>query len=123
MTRGSIREYTEVVQGQYLWTMKKEKSKTLDKFTKVIGSHHESAIRLLCRGNQPKANNRISRQILFLRSKLAQIIKRREKGCQPQPRSTDIPNGDFSLPAIPSRTVTDSFIPASLTFFPISIQF
>ena len=56
MTRGSIREYTEAVRGRYLRTSKKEKGKILDEFTKITGCHRKAAIRLLRRGNQPRAN-------------------------------------------------------------------
>ena len=35
MTRGSIREYTEAVQGRYLRATKKEKARMLDEFTQV----------------------------------------------------------------------------------------
>ena len=61
MTRGSIREYTEAVRGRYLWASKKEKGRILDEFTKVIGYHRKAAIRLLRRGNQPKANKKRGR--------------------------------------------------------------
>jgi len=61
MTRGSIREYTEAVRGRYLGTSKKEKGRILDEFTKVIGCHRKAAIRLLCRGNRPRANIRRGR--------------------------------------------------------------
>jgi len=56
MTRGSIREYTEAVRGRYLRPSKKEKGKSLDEFTKITGCHRKAAIRLLRRGNQPRAN-------------------------------------------------------------------
>lgn len=58
MTRGSIREYTEAVRGRYLRASRKEKSRILDEFTKVIGCHRKAAIRLLHRGNQPRGNKR-----------------------------------------------------------------
>ena len=61
MTRGSIREYTEAVRGRYLGAPKKEKSRILDEFTKVIGYHRKAAIRLLHRGNQPKISKRRGR--------------------------------------------------------------
>jgi hypothetical protein len=61
MTRGSIREYTEAVRGRYLGAMKNEKGRILDEFTKVIGCHRKAAIRLLRRGNQPRANKRRGR--------------------------------------------------------------
>jgi hypothetical protein len=58
MTRGSIREYTEAVRGRYLRVSKKDKSRILDEFVKVIGCHRKAAIRLLRRGNQPRVNER-----------------------------------------------------------------
>lgn len=61
MTRASIREYTEAVRGRYLWASKKEKGRILDEFTKVIGYHRKAAIRLLHRGNQPRANKKRGR--------------------------------------------------------------
>ncbi len=56
MTRGSIREYTEAERGRYLRASKKEKSRILDEFTKVISCHRKAAIRLLRRVNQPEGN-------------------------------------------------------------------
>lgn len=61
MTRSSIRKYTEAVRGRYLWASKKEKGRILGEFTKVIGYHRKTAIRLLRRGNQPKANKKRGR--------------------------------------------------------------
>ena len=61
MTRGSIREYTEAVRGRYLRASRKEKSRILDEFTKVIGCHRKAAIRLLRRGNQPTAGKKRGR--------------------------------------------------------------
>ncbi|MBA7669793.1 hypothetical protein ES703_77927 [subsurface metagenome] len=61
MTRGSIREYTEAVRGRYLRASKKEKGRILDEFSKVIGYHRKAAIRLFCRGNQPKGSRRRGR--------------------------------------------------------------
>ncbi len=61
MTRGSIREYVEAVRGRYFLAPKREKSKILDEFTKVIGCHRKAAIRLLHRGNRPKRNKRRGR--------------------------------------------------------------
>ena len=61
MTRGSIREYTEAVQGRYLWASKKEKGRILDEFTKVTTCHCKAAIRLLHRGNQARANKKRGR--------------------------------------------------------------
>ena len=48
MTRGSIREYTEAVQGRYLRAAKKEKGRILDEFTSVTGYHRKAAACLLC---------------------------------------------------------------------------
>jgi len=61
MTQGSIREYTEAVRERYLHGPKKEKGKILDEFTKITGRHRKAAIRLLRRGNQPRANRRRGR--------------------------------------------------------------
>ena len=43
MTRGSIREYTDAVRGRYLRASKKEKSRILDEFIKVIGCQSPGA--------------------------------------------------------------------------------
>jgi len=43
MTRGSIREYTEVVRGRYHRASKKEKGRILDEFINVIGCHRKTA--------------------------------------------------------------------------------
>ena len=61
VTRGSIREYTEAVRGRYLRASKKEKGTILDEFTKVVGYHRKAAIRLLRRGNNPRAKQRRGR--------------------------------------------------------------
>ena len=61
MTRGSIGEYTEAVRGRYLRASKKEKGTILDEFTKVVGCHRKAAIRLLRRGNHPRAKPRRGR--------------------------------------------------------------
>jgi len=53
MTRGSIREYTEPVQGRYFRASKKERGRILDDFTNVTGYHRKAAIRLLRHGNLP----------------------------------------------------------------------
>ncbi len=41
MTRASIVEYVEAVQGRYFQASKKEKGKILDEFTKVTGCQSE----------------------------------------------------------------------------------
>ena len=51
MTRGSIREYTEVVRGRYLKSKRKERGRVLDEFVQVTGYHRKAAIRLLNRNN------------------------------------------------------------------------
>ena len=61
MTRGSIREYTEAVRGQYLRATKKERGRILDEFTQVIVCHGKAAIRLLRGGNQPRASKKRGR--------------------------------------------------------------
>jgi len=61
MTRGSIREYTEAVQGRYLRAAKKEKGRILDEFTRVTACHRKAAIRLLHLGNQARANKKHGR--------------------------------------------------------------
>ena len=60
MTRGSIREYTEVMRGRYLGAPEEEKSKILDEFTNVTGYHRKAAIRLLRRGHKQR-NKRCGR--------------------------------------------------------------
>ena len=62
MTRGSIREYTEAVRGRYLRVSKKEKSRILDEFTKVVGCHRKAAIRLLHRDGSPRQGRRMGRR-------------------------------------------------------------
>ena len=61
MTRGSMREYTEAVQGRSLRAAKKEKGLILDEFTKVTGYHRKAAIRLFRYGNQARTNKRRGR--------------------------------------------------------------
>ena len=61
MAQGTIRKYTEAVRERYLGASRKEKGGILDEFTKVIGCHRRLAIRLLCRGNQPRANQQRGR--------------------------------------------------------------
>ena len=61
MTRGSIREYTEAVQGRYLRASKKEKGQILDEFTKVTACHRKAAIRLLHREKQSRTNKKHGR--------------------------------------------------------------
>jgi len=55
MTRGSIQEYTEAVKGRYLRASKKEKGRSLDEFTQVIGYHRKAVVRLLHRGKSPRS--------------------------------------------------------------------
>ncbi len=66
MTRGSIREYTEAVQGRYLRASKKEKGGILDEFTKVTACHRKAAIRLFHRRNQARANKKRGRAVVYL---------------------------------------------------------
>lgn len=61
MTRGSIREYVEAVRGRYLWASKRERGRILDEFTKVVGCHRKSAIRLLHREDSPRQGKRRGR--------------------------------------------------------------
>jgi hypothetical protein len=61
MTRGSIREYTEAVQGRYFRASKKERGRILDEFTSVTGYHRKAAVRLLCHGNLPGVNKKRGR--------------------------------------------------------------
>ena len=62
MTRGSIREYTEVVRGRYLKSKRKEKGRALDEFVQVTGYHRKTAIRLLNRNNSQKQRKRRGRR-------------------------------------------------------------
>ena len=62
MTRYSIREYLEAVQGRYLRAGKEEKGRILDEFTKVTGYHRKAAIRLLQRYSSQQQGNRRGRQ-------------------------------------------------------------
>jgi len=61
MTRGSIGEYTEAVRGRYFRASKKEKGGILNEFTSVTRYHRKAAIRLLRRGNLPRANKKRGR--------------------------------------------------------------
>jgi len=65
VTRASIREYVETVQGRYSLATKKEKGRILDEFTKVTACHRKAAIRLLRGGNQPRRNRRRGRPRLY----------------------------------------------------------
>ncbi len=61
MTRKSIREYTQAIQGRYRKANKKEKTRILDEFTKTTGLHRKAAIRLLNRVNKPQSTRRRGR--------------------------------------------------------------
>ena len=61
MTRGSIREYVEVVRGRYIMASKAEKSRILNELIKVIGCHRKAAIRLLRRKNRANTNKKRGR--------------------------------------------------------------
>jgi hypothetical protein len=50
MTRGSVREYLEAIQGRYHKATRPEKGQILDEFTRVTGYHRKAAIRLLTQG-------------------------------------------------------------------------
>jgi len=58
MTRGSILEYTEAMQGRYLKARKKEKGRILDEFIQVTGYHRKAAIRLLHRHSSQQKKRR-----------------------------------------------------------------
>ena len=62
MTQASIREYTEAVGGRYRKASKKEKGKMLDEFTKVVGCHRKSAMRLLRGRKKPSSGRKRGRQ-------------------------------------------------------------
>jgi len=62
VTRGSIREYTEVVRWRYLKGEKKEKGRVLDEFAQVTGYHRKTAIRLLNRNSSEKQRRRRGRR-------------------------------------------------------------
>ena len=61
MTRTSIGEYPEAVLWRYLRSLKKEKGKILDEFTKVTGYHGKAVIRLRHRHKQPSVNKKRGR--------------------------------------------------------------
>ena len=65
MTSASIQECTEAVRGRYLRASKMEKGMILNEFTQVTCYHRKSAIRLLHRGNQPRAGKRRGRRRLY----------------------------------------------------------
>jgi hypothetical protein len=49
VTRNSIKECTKAIRGRYGKASKEEKGKILDEFTKTVGLHRKSVIRLLHR--------------------------------------------------------------------------
>ena len=59
MTRTSTREYTEAVRWRYLGSLKTEKSKILDEFTKVTGYHRKSVVRLLHQAGKPSSGKKL----------------------------------------------------------------
>ena len=61
MTRRSIREYANAVQGRYLRSGKKEKTKILDEFVEATKLHRKAAIRLLRRVNDKKGRKKPGR--------------------------------------------------------------
>jgi len=65
VTRASIREYVEAVQGRYSLASKKEKGRILDEFTKVTTCHRKAAIRLLRGGDQARRDSRRGRPRLY----------------------------------------------------------
>ena len=61
MTRGSVKEYLEAVQGRYQKATRQEKGRILDEFVRVTGYHRKAAIRLLARGYEKGGTNRPGR--------------------------------------------------------------
>ena len=61
MTRKSVREYAQAIQGRYRKANKKEKTRILDEFTKTTGLHRKAAIRLLNRVKKLQASRRPGR--------------------------------------------------------------
>ena len=61
MTRGSVKEYLEAVQGRYSKGNRNEKGRILDEFTRVTGYHRKAAIRLLTRGRKEESGKRRGR--------------------------------------------------------------
>jgi hypothetical protein len=61
MTRGSVREYLEAVQGRYVKGSRKDKGRILDEFTRVTGYHRKAAIRLLSRDHRENVKSRRGR--------------------------------------------------------------
>ena len=53
MSRGSVKEYTEVIKRRYRRAGRKEKGRILDEFTQVTGFHRKAVIRLLGREHGP----------------------------------------------------------------------
>ena len=65
MTRGSVKEYLDAVQGRYGKGSRKEKGRILDEFTRVTGYHRKAAIRLLTRGGTERTGQRRGRVKLY----------------------------------------------------------
>lgn len=65
MTRRSIEEYAEAVQGRYLRAPKKTKNQILNEFVATTGLHRKAAIRLLNRGNRLLGRKRSGRPKLY----------------------------------------------------------
>ena len=61
MTRGSVMEYLEAVQGRYVKGTRKDKGRILDEFTRVTGYHRKAAIRLLSRDHRENVKSRRGR--------------------------------------------------------------
>jgi len=61
MTRGSVREYLEAVQGRYVTGSRKDKGRILDEFTRVTGYHRKASIRLLSRDHREDVKSRRGR--------------------------------------------------------------
>jgi hypothetical protein len=65
VTRRSIEEYADAVQGRYFRVPKKKKTEILDEFVANTGLHRKSAIRLLGRRNRPLGKKRSGRPKLY----------------------------------------------------------
>jgi hypothetical protein len=65
VTRRSIKEYAEELKKRYFRASREEKGKMLDEFTQVTGLHRKSAIRLLRRRSQSRADKRCGRPAVY----------------------------------------------------------
>jgi hypothetical protein len=97
MTRGSVKEYLETVQGRYRKAAHQEKGRILDEFVRVTGYHRPdsigAAIRLLAQGYQKGSSYRLGRpkeyglEVVAALKKAWEASDRRTPIATPPPRT------------------------------------